>query len=144
MGMRLSVAQTTQQKEVLPNCEMNYTRTTTGHSLSGIQHYNDVIMGKMASQITSLTIVYSIVYLSADLRKHQSPALLALCAGEFTGLRHKEPITRKMFPFDDVIMQDLGCDGDREGTTFIFLNIMIQLHCPFMIQLTPMTMNYHI
>ena len=35
-------------------------------------HYNNVIMGKMVSQITSLTIVYSTVYLSAALRKHQS------------------------------------------------------------------------
>ena len=34
-------------------------------------------MGKMTSQITSLTIVYSTVYLSADLRKHQSSAPLA-------------------------------------------------------------------
>ena len=35
-------------------------------------HYNDVIMGAMTSQITSLTIVYSIVYSGADQRKHQS------------------------------------------------------------------------
>ena len=31
-----------------------------------VTHYNDVIMSTMASQITSPTIVYSIVYLSAD------------------------------------------------------------------------------
>ena len=29
-------------------------------------HYSDVIMGRMASQITSFTIVYSTVYSSAD------------------------------------------------------------------------------
>ena len=40
-------------------------------------HYNDVIMGAKASQITSLTIVYSIVCSDADQRKHQSSALLA-------------------------------------------------------------------
>ena len=40
-------------------------------------HYNDVIMGAIASQITSLTIVYSIVYSDADQRKHQSSASLA-------------------------------------------------------------------
>ena len=34
-------------------------------------------MSKMASQITSLTIVYSTVYLGADQRKHQSSASLA-------------------------------------------------------------------
>ena len=40
-------------------------------------------MTTMAYQITSLTVVYSIVYSSADQRKHQSSASLALC-GEFT------------------------------------------------------------
>ena len=44
-------------------------------------HYNDVIMGAIASQITSLTIIYSTVYSGADHRKRQSSALLALCAG---------------------------------------------------------------
>ena len=75
------------------------------HSL--FSHYNDVIMSKMASQITSLTIVYSTVYLSADLRKHQSSAPLAFALGihrEPVNSPHKWPVTRKMFPFDDVIM----------------------------------------
>ena len=49
----------------------------------GITHYIDVIMTTMASQIISLTVVYSIVYSGADQRKHQSSASLALC-GEFT------------------------------------------------------------
>ena len=49
-------------------------------------HYNDVIMGAIASQITSLTIVLSIVYSDADHRKHQSSASLAF-VGEFTGDR---------------------------------------------------------
>ena len=40
-------------------------------------HYGDVIMGEIASQITSLTIVYSTVYSDADERKHQSYASLA-------------------------------------------------------------------
>ena len=44
-------------------------------------HYNDVIMGAIASQITSLTIVYSIVYSGADHRKHQSSASLAFVRG---------------------------------------------------------------
>ena len=48
------------------------------------EHYIDVIMTTMASQITSLTVVYSIVYSDADQRKHQSSASLAFC-GEFTG-----------------------------------------------------------
>ena len=40
-------------------------------------HYGDVIMSAIASQITSLTIVYSTVYWGADQRKHQSSASLA-------------------------------------------------------------------
>ena len=44
-------------------------------------HYADVIMGPIASQITSLTIVYSIVYSDADQRKHQSSASLAFVWG---------------------------------------------------------------
>ena len=72
-----------------------------------INHYNDVIMGPIASQITSHTIVYSIVYSDADQRKHQSSASLAFVRGIHRGpvnSPHKWPVTRKMFPFDDAIM----------------------------------------
>ena len=51
-----------------------------------IIHYGDVIMGTIASQITSLTIIYSTVYSDADQRKHQSSASLAF-VWEFTGDR---------------------------------------------------------
>ena len=44
-------------------------------------HYIDVIMTTMASQITSLTVVYSTVYSDADQRKHQSSASLAFVGG---------------------------------------------------------------
>ena len=37
-----------------------------------LYHYSEAIMGAMASQITSPTIVYATVYSSADQRKHQS------------------------------------------------------------------------
>ena len=70
-------------------------------------HYYDVIMGAIASQITSLTIVYSIVYSDADKRKHQSSASLAFVRGIHrrpVNSPHKWPVTRKVFPFDDVIM----------------------------------------
>ena len=70
-------------------------------------HYADVIMIEMASQITSLAIVYSIVYSDADQRKHQSSASLAFVRRIHRGpvnSPHKWPVTRKMFPFDDVIM----------------------------------------
>ena len=79
-------------------------------------HYNDAIMGAIASQITSLTIVYSTVYSGANQRKHQSPASLAFVRGIPWGpvnSPHKWPVTRKMFPFDDVIMTcGHGDDGD--------------------------------
>ena len=52
----------------------------TGCSNAG-NHYNDVIMPTEASQITSLTIVYSIVYSGAYQRKHQSSASLAFVRG---------------------------------------------------------------
>ena len=64
-------------------------------------------MGAMASQITSLTIVYSTVYSDADQRKHKSSASLAFVRGIHRGpvnCPHKWPVTRKMCPFDDVIM----------------------------------------
>ena len=64
-------------------------------------------MSALASQITSLTIVYSTVYSGADQRKHQSSASLAFVRGihrEPVKSPHKGPVTRKMFPFDDVIM----------------------------------------
>ena len=73
-------------------------------------HYCDVIMVAIASQITSLTIVYSTVYSDADQRKHQSFASLAFVRGIHWGpvnSPHKWPVTRKMFPFDDVIMERL-------------------------------------
>ena len=71
-------------------------------------HYHDVIMGAKASQITSIAIVYSTDYSDADQRKHQSSASLAFVRGIHRGpvnSPHKWPVTRKMFLFDDVIMQ---------------------------------------
>ena len=73
-----------------------------------LYHYTDVIMGTMASQITSLTIVYATVF-QAHRRKHQSFASLAfvrgihrvtghLC-GEFPAQR---PVTRSFDVFFDV------------------------------------------
>ena len=80
-------------------------------SVSPAWHYSDVIMGTIASQITSLTTVYSTVYSDGDQRKHQSSASLAFVRGIHRGpvkspvnSPHKWPVTRKMFPFDDVIM----------------------------------------
>ena len=82
-----------------------------------VYHYNDVIMGAITSQITSLTIVYSIVYSDANQRKLRSSASLAFVRAIHRGpviSAHKWPVTRKMFPFDDVIMHwTVSCDDFR-------------------------------
>ena len=49
-------------------------------------HYRDAIMGAIASQITSLTIVYSTIYSDAD-KKNQSSASLAFVRGI-----HRSPV----------------------------------------------------
>ena len=57
----------------------------------------------VASQITSLTIVYS----GIDQRKHKCSAWLVFARGIHrwpVNYPHKGPVTRKMFSFDDVIM----------------------------------------
>ena len=81
---------------------------TSAPSQVSSRHYGDVIMSVVASQITSVSIVCSTVCLGANQRKHESSASLAL---NVRGIHqwpldspHKGPVTRKMFPFDDVIM----------------------------------------
>ena len=84
-------------------------QTIEGNKIS--QHYNGVIIGAIASQITSLTIVYSSVYSDADQRKHQSSAWLAFVQGIHRGpvnSPHKWPVTWKMFPFDEDMIKRNG------------------------------------
>ena len=61
-------------------CSDGETFHNIWYTILGI-HYDDVIMTTIASQITSLTVVYSIVYSDADERKHQSSASLAFVWG---------------------------------------------------------------
>ena len=64
-------------------------------------------MGAVASQITSLTIVYSTVYSGLDQRKHQSSASLAFVQGIHrwpVNSQHKWPVTRNMLLFRHVII----------------------------------------
>ena len=85
-------------------CQKQVSRAGTSNYIQ--QHYNDVIMGAMVSQITSLTIVYSTVYSGADHRKHQSSASLVFVRGIHRCpviSPHKGPVTRKIFLFADVI-----------------------------------------
>ena len=66
----------------------------------------EMLLNTHTSQITSLTIVYSRVYWGAD-KKHQSSGSLAFVRGSHrwpVNSPRKRPVTRKMFPFDDVIM----------------------------------------
>ena len=75
-------------------------------------HYSDVIMS--ASQITSLTNVYS-----TDYTKRRSKKTSKLCLRHWPFVRgihqwsvnspHKGPVTRKMFSFDGVIMESAVC-----------------------------------
>ena len=65
-------------------------------------------MGTIPFQITSLAIVYSAVYSDADQRQYQSSESLAFVRGIHrrpVNSPHKWPVTREVFPFDDVIMQ---------------------------------------
>ena len=83
--------------------ELNFTQkqppTPTNHlrgrfiPVPAPWHYNNVIMGVMAYQITSLTIVYSTVCSGADQRKHQSSASLAFVRGI-----HRWPVNSPLLP----------------------------------------------
>ena len=79
---------------------------TTRNMLTA-HHYSYVIINPMASQITGVSIVYPTVCSGADQRKHQSWASLAFVweihRWPMT-CPHKVPVTRKIFPFDDVTM----------------------------------------
>ena len=102
-------------------------------------------MGAVSSQITSLTIVYSTVYSGADQRKHQRSASLAFVREMHRwpmNSPHKWPIKRKMFLFDDVIMQYffgfihnfiIRVEGKRSGSYKLFVIFFIP-RCRFSIQ----------
>ena len=78
--------------------------------LSILWHYNDVIMGAMASRITGVSIFYSTLCLDVDPRKHQSSASVAFVRGihlwQVIPLT-KRPFKRIIFPFDDAILHEL-------------------------------------
>ena len=70
-------------------------------------HYNDAIMGRWRLK-SPAGPVFTHPFIRAQTKeKHQSSALLAFVWGIHPGPAnspHKWPVTRKMFPFDDVIM----------------------------------------
>ena len=63
-------------------------------------------MSPMVYQITAFSIIYLTVCSGADQRKHQRSVSLTFVRGINrlpVNSPHKGPVTRKMFPFDDVI-----------------------------------------
>ena len=70
---------------VTPLTINNENLDNTKGNIIWLTHYNDVIMGVIVSQITSLMIVFSTVYSAADQRKHQSSASLAFVQGIHRG-----------------------------------------------------------
>ena len=80
-------------------------------------HYTGIIMSAIATQITGVLIVFSTVCSGVNQREHQSSASLAFVMGIHwwpVDFPHKGPVTRKMFPFDDVIMWNY-CFNDLIG-----------------------------
>ena len=79
-------------------------------------------MNAIASQITGVSIVYPTVCSGVNQRKYQSSASLAFVR-EFTADRglHKGPVTRKFFPFHDVIMMCLAHHQIRICVMFLRL-----------------------
>ena len=104
-----------------------------------LYHYGDVIMGALASQITSLMVVYSTVYSAANQIKHESSASLAFVWGIHRGpvnSPHKWPVTRKMFQFDDVIMITKVAEAvhDRHNLKIISVMSLSNRWCCFAIK----------
>ena len=92
----------TNWRDKIQLCDLRHEHTgTTGN------HYSEVIMRAMASQITSLTIVHSAVYHAQIKENIKAPRHWPLC-GKFTGdrwiPRTNGQLRGKCFAFDDVIM----------------------------------------
>ena len=95
---------------ILANSKYHYVLHATPNFFETDMQYN----WSSKDQITSLMILYSTVYSDADQRKHQSSTSLAFLRGIHRGpvnSPHKLPVTRKMLPFDDVIMRRIIFHG---------------------------------
>ena len=95
-----------------------------------LSHYNDVIMSAMASRISSLTTVYSIVYSGADQRKHQRSAWLAFVRRIHrwpVNSPHKGTVRRKRFPLDDVIKDNQVVINKKQNLCTIYTDILYLL-----------------
>ena len=75
-------------------------------------------MSVITSQITGVSIICSTVCSGADYKKHQSSASLACFGGIHrwpVDSPHKELVTLKMFPFDDVTMVKIQSKNGLQG-----------------------------
>ena len=84
-------------------------RSQTGVQMisASMYHLSDVIMSAMAYRITGM--VFTTFCSGVDQRKHYSSTSLAFVKGILrspANSPNKGPVTRKMFPFDDVIMYE--------------------------------------
>ena len=79
-------------------------------------------MSAMASHIIGVSIVCWTLCSGANQRKHPNYATLAFVR-ESTGDRwippHKRPVTREIFPFDDIIMSCLMCHFSHSQTNTV-------------------------
>ena len=96
----------------------------TGTISAARNHYGDVIMSAMASRITGVSIVCSNVCSGEDQMKRQSSASLVFVRGIHRSpvdSPHKGPVTRKVFPFDDVMMmiQNAYGSGHEVGSVLL-------------------------
>ena len=97
---------------------------------STIYHHSDVIMSAMASQITGVSIVRSVVGSGADQRKHQSSASLAFVRGIprwSVNSPHKIPVTRKMFPFDETSWKPAMGPAGAEVNTYLAIIVLFSV-----------------
>ena len=71
-------------------------------AVNALTHYNDVIMGTTAFQITFFQL-----YFQTQIKNTPKLRVIDLCAGNSpvtSEFPHKCQVTRKMFPFDGVIV----------------------------------------
>ena len=107
---------------------MQYIQLNLQTALLG--HCSDVKMGHMAFQITGISTVCSTVCSGTRRRKHQSPVSLAFVKRTQrppVDSPHKGPVTRKMFPFVDVIIILVSCGYviRLTGSQYIYLSILL-------------------
>ena len=97
-------------------------------------HYNGVVMSAMTFQITSLTVVDSTVY--SRRRSKKTSKLRVTGHGNRWISPYKGPITRKMFPFDDVIVGysvDITTQGGQSSECMDMCLVTAVLSYPLLI-----------